>query len=137
MVSKSWGIVVDTNVIISSLIFGGRPQELIEKIVQNKIKAFISPQMISELLDVLRKKFSFSEKKIRELESEILAKFEIVYPTKEITVARDKSDNKILEAALESRSKLIISGDKDLLILGRYMKIEILTPSDFLDLIEI
>ena len=136
MVSNLLRIVVDTNVIISSLVFGGRPKELVEKIIQRKFKAFISPVMLSELSDVLRKKFDFSEEKIRKLEEEMLDKFEVVYPTKEVFIARDKSDNKILEAAIESKSKFIISGDKDLLVLKNYLEIEILTPSGFLSLYE-
>ena len=92
--------------------------------------------MLSELSDVLRKKFDFSEEKIRKLEEEMLDKFEVVYPTKEVFIARDKSDNKILEAAIEIKSKFIISGDKDLLVLKNYLEIEILTPSGFLSLYE-
>ena len=47
-------------------------------------------------------------------------------------VWEDPPDNRILECAVSAGSDYIVSGDKDLLRLGRYDAIRILTPSDFL-----
>ncbi len=136
MVRRSLGIVIDTNVIISSLVFGGAPKRLIEIVVKERLEVFTSPQLISELLETLRKKFNFSEEKIKELESEILNIFKVVYPQKELFVVRDIKDNKVLETAVESKSRIIITGDKDLLVLKKYKNILVVTPKEFLSFFE-
>jgi predicted nucleic acid-binding protein len=47
-------------------------------------------------------------------------------------VQRDPSDNKFLECAVAGKARVIISGDKDLLSLGRYRQVRIQTPAQFL-----
>lgn len=131
--NRDFGIVIDTNVIISSLVFGGKPRELIEEILLQRFDVYTSPQMISELLDILGKKFNFSAIELRQLEKEIISNFKIVYPTKRILKVRDVQDNKVLEVAIESGSQVIITGDEDLLILKEYKRTVILKPSEFLD----
>lgn len=126
-------VVIDTNIIISALVFGGEPEKLIEKIIQENIKVFTSVQLIAELVDVLRKKFVFSEDKIKILENEIIDKFEIVYPQIEITVCRDNADNRVLEAGIEGKCNFIITGDKDLLVLKKYKNIKIMSATEFLN----
>ena len=130
---RDFGIVIDTNVIISSLVFGGKPKELMESVLRERLRVYTSPQLISELLDILRKKFNFSEGKLKLLEKEILKHFKTVYPTKRVVIARDVKDNKVLEAAVESDSEIIVTGDKDLLSIKKYGKIIIIKPSEFLD----
>jgi predicted nucleic acid-binding protein len=50
-------------------------------------------------------------------------------------IDEDAEDNKILECALASGAKIIVSGDKHLLKLGRFRKMRILTPREFFDCI--
>lgn len=126
-------VVIDTNIIISSLVFGGLPKDIIKKVIKKDIKAITSVQLISELIDVLRKKFRFSESKIKILETEIVKKFEIVYPKSEINICRDSDDNRVLESAIQGKCKFIITGDKDLLILKKYKNIKIVGAKDFLE----
>ena len=54
MAEKTLKIIADTNIIISGLGFGGKPRMILEKIAENKIKAYISPVLLSELEDVVR-----------------------------------------------------------------------------------
>jgi hypothetical protein len=49
-------------------------------------------------------------------------------------VERDKSDDRILECALEAKADYIISGDSRLLSLKEYQGIKILSPAEFLKL---
>lgn len=48
-------------------------------------------------------------------------------------VARDPEDDKVLAAAVEGRAEVIVSGDRDLLALGEYEGIAIMTPRAFLE----
>ena len=47
-------------------------------------------------------------------------------------VCRDPNDDMVLECAVLSRAKTIISGDKDLLALRTYQEIRIVTPAQYL-----
>lgn len=126
-------VTLDTNIIISALIFGGSSKKIIQKIIKNEFKVYISPQLVSELVEVLVKKFNFSEKMIMMLEAQIISLFKVVYPTKNINIVRDIDDNRVLEVAVESNSSIIITGDKDLLTLKSYKNIKIMSPKDFIE----
>lgn len=128
-------VVIDTNVIISSLLFGGKPQEIIKLIIEREIIPITSKILIAELTDVLVKKFNFIPNKTALTEEFIKENFQIVYPSIMLDIISDKDDNRVLEAAVVGKCQYIITGDKDLLDLKSYNKIIILTAGDFLDLI--
>ncbi|MCL4550295.1 MAG: putative toxin-antitoxin system toxin component, PIN family [Bacteroidetes bacterium] len=46
-------------------------------------------------------------------------------------ICRDKDDNNILETAVAAKANVIISGDKDLLVLKKYKNISIISPREF------
>lgn len=127
-------VTLDSNIIISALLFGGNSKKIIEKLIRREFIAYTSPQLVSELVEVLVQKFRFSEEMVRNLQVQIISLFRIVYPVNLINIARDNDDNMVLETALESNSSIIVTGDKDLLVLGKYKKILIMNPKDFLDL---
>ena len=56
--------VIDTNVIISSIVFGGKPKQIIKLIQESKITAITTPVLLGELLEVLVKKFHFTQDKV-------------------------------------------------------------------------
>jgi predicted nucleic acid-binding protein len=56
-----------------------------------------------------------------------------VEPTIRLGIAKDDpSDDKFAECAVEAGAEAIITGDKDLLRLGSYEGIKMMTPRDFL-----
>ena len=128
-------ITIDTNVIVSALVFGGNSKAIIGKLIKSEFVAYTSPQLISELLEILLQKFNFSDEMIKKVEMQINSLFHIVYPTVEINIARDRDDNRVLEVAEESESSIIVTGDKDLLSLKVYKNIIIMNPKVFLEII--
>ena len=48
-----------------------------------------------------------------------------------MTECRDPNDNMFLECAMRSKADLLVAGDKDLLILGAYMRTRIITPAEY------
>lgn len=125
-------VVLDTNVIISALVFAGKPRAILQMVIQKKVIGVISPYLLSELFTILSTKFEFNESKLTLLERKIKQKFTLVYPKKEITVCRDKADNRVLETAIEGKCNFIITGDKDLLVLAKHGRIAIVTPDQYL-----
>ena len=67
------------------------------------------------------------------IQEEILPYAEVVKPKNHLRVVRrDPADNKFLECAIAGRAGVIISGEKDLLSLGRYRQIRIQSPAQYL-----
>lgn len=131
---KKTRVVVDTNVMISAIVFGGPPRKVLEMVIGGDINCSLSFAILDELRDVLqRPKFGFSPEQILTVLDELHSICEILNPPRRIrTIKADPDDNRILECAVEARADSIISGDAHLLELGNYRGIPIMSPSDFL-----
>lgn len=125
-------VILDTNILISSIGFGGKPRKILHLILDDEIEAIISPILLAELEDVINKKFPKLAYSLSSINRQIQNKFKIVKPKRSLFVARDDDDNRVLEAALEGKCAYIITGDKDLLDLKTFKNIEIVTPDTFL-----
>ena len=125
-------IVLDTNILISAFIFGGKPRQILSLVLAGKLQAFISPLLIAEFFDVVNKKFDLSAEELTLAKNQIENKLIIVQPKKEIKISRDEDDNRVLETAIEGECNYIVTGDSDLLDLKNFKNIKIVTPDGFL-----
>ena len=124
-------IVLDTNVLIASLISRGKCYALVENSL--KVHEIISSKFIlDELAEKLQKKFKYKTEDINEALSIFCSKMEIVIPSPlEQQVCRDIDDDWILATALAGKAQCIVTGDKDLLAIARFENIDIVAPVDF------
>lgn len=124
-------IVLDTNVLIASLISRGKCYALVENSL--KVHEIISSKFIlDELAEKLQKKFKYKTEDINEALSIFCSKMEIVIPSPlEQQVCRDIDDDWILATALAGKAQCIVTGDKDLLAIARFENIDIISPVDF------
>jgi len=125
-------VVLDTNVIISSLLFGGRPRELFQLVLKRKIVAVSSDVLLTELFETLTQKFVYPSEQLRLLERKIKKYLVIVSPKTQLHVVKDIPDNRVLEAAVEGECHFIVTGDKELLALGLFRNTRIVTIAQFL-----
>ncbi len=130
-------VVIDTNVIVSALLFGGTPGKLIQLWKTGQIQPLISKEITEEYLQVLAyPKFNLSENEIDFLlNHEILPYFKAVKIKPghwKTTIEDDPSDDMFIRCAVSGMCRIIISGDRHLLDLKRYDKIRILSVSLFL-----
>ena len=127
-------VVLDTNIYISGILFAGKPREVLDLAIKGKIHVFISPDILSELRDVLsRKKFGFSPEHVDIIIREIESITTMVNPAKKYSIVSHDSDNIIIDCAMESRVEYIITGDNDLLCLNKYKSINIINPALFIE----
>jgi uncharacterized protein len=125
-------IVLDTNIYISGSLWENSSTEIIRLAQDNKIKLFISSEIVQEIRRVLKTKFFINDDKIRRFLVRVLTIANIVRPTVDITVVKeDKEDNIILECANECNADFIITQDKHLLKINQFNGCKILHPSDF------
>jgi putative PIN family toxin of toxin-antitoxin system len=136
-------LVLDTNVWLSAIFWDGEANKLIERVLSdNKIKIFISREIISEINEILNREEKFDRffedkrKDIEDLIRVILSKCELIEVNSEFDVIKQhKSDNIFLELANDCNANYIISYNKHLLNLIEFKQIRILSPTDFLKIL--
>lgn len=126
-------VVLDTNILVSAIAFGGKPQQILSLVLEENLLAVTSPILLAELREVLGKKFPLKEKDFRLTIKSIEEIFRAIQPKKPVEVLLDDDDNRVLEAAVEGDCKYIITGDQDLLDLGSFRGIKIVSADEFLE----
>lgn len=128
-------VVLDTNVLVSALLFKGALSRLVELWRKGKMIPVISRETFEELTTVLQyPKFSLSKDEIKSVvEHEILPYFEIIEVVKAVKgVCRDPGDDKFVSCALSASVDCIVRGDKDFCDGRQYKTVKIISASDFL-----
>ena len=129
-------VVIDTNVIVSSLIQKSFPYKIINELfIENKINLCISEALMIEYHDVLRRpKFAVYCDFVARAES-LLADIEeraiMYYPVISLDIISDKDDNKILELADACAADYIITGNTNDFTFPTYKHTQIVTPKDY------
>jgi putative PIN family toxin of toxin-antitoxin system len=101
---------------ISALVWGGKPQQLLETVLAGKVRLFISDAIMDEMLEVLEEKFKHSPKLLaKEKEYVTRCTVRVVPKIKLDVVKDDPDDNRIVECAVHSRSEAIVTHDNELL----------------------
>ena len=130
-------VVIDVNVWVSGLLWGGVPAQVLQLAQQRQITSFVSSELLLELETTLRRPKFQSQLLKRNQTVEALCEIArsistlIEIPTIAIPQLRDQNDVKILATAIESQSEFLITGDLDLLVLNPFESIQIVTPSEF------
>jgi putative PIN family toxin of toxin-antitoxin system len=127
-------IVIDSNVWISALVFGGKPRHIFERAIADGWAIMASEEIFTEIRRVLNVKFTDFLDDFESFQA-ILQPYttKVKLGSVKVSVCRDEADNRVIETALIGDATHIITGDRDLLDLVKYEKITILTPSEFLE----
>jgi putative PIN family toxin of toxin-antitoxin system len=128
-------VVIDTNVLISSLfVTTSTPAQAVEKAV-TKAQLVATTETLRELIRKLHSP-KFDRYVRRERRDALLVRVaslvEIINVLQSIRASRDPKDDKFLEAAVNGRADLIVTGDNDLLDLNPFRGIAIVTPAVYL-----
>lgn len=127
-------VILDTNVLLSALFFSGELGQIVEGWKSGAFVPVFSRETFDEFRRVLSyPKFSLTDQEIAALiEEEVLPYCEVVEIGEQIlSVCRDPADDPFLSCAVAASADFIISGDKDLLALGSFRNIPIVTAAAF------
>ena len=127
-------IVIDTNVLISGLFFGGKPYKVLRAVINDEIEAAITDEIEYEyrrIVDEALRKFKVTKAKAS-LEN-CLCKLTRIDSVSDIKICRDPDDDKFINCAIDSKALYIVSGDKDLLTLKNVKDVDIITAAEFCD----
>jgi putative PIN family toxin of toxin-antitoxin system len=129
-------IVIDTNVIISSLIQKSYPYTIVNELfIDDKIEMCVSEELMAEYYNVLRREkfarfhdfFSRAEALLAEIET----KATMFKPKIRLKLISDADDNMVLELADECIADFIITGNTTDFIFPTYKETRIVTPREY------
>lgn len=126
-------IVCDSNVILSAIVFGGVPKDIMDLARSGTFDLYLSPAILVEVARILGEKFHWARSDVERIIRNLNASYTLIYPKQEVTVIKiDPSDNAILACALAAKANYIITGDKKhLLPKKKFRGIPILSPATF------
>lgn len=125
-------VVLDTNIVIAALVANGLCRELLHRTIRLRILA-TSDALLDELEATLRDKFDLTPSVAAFLDL-FRASIRVVEPKAlPAPVCRDRTDDVVLATAVAAEADAIVTGDQDLLVLGSYGGIRIISPRSFLE----
>ena len=131
-------IIIDTNIWISYFLFNSFSN--FEKILSNESIIIIAcPELISEIRNVFKypkfKKIA-TQKNINSIIDLIIDRSFFINPEKQNIKSRDIKDNYLIDLAVTSKAKYLITGDNDLLTLKKIKKTKIYNIKDFIKILK-
>ena len=127
-------LVVDTNVLISSLI--SIPMMAVIRLAVQKHIVLFSVEILKEFKDVMDRpklKGRIIDAHKNELTSSLLVEGELILVTRDVNICRDPFDDHLLAFCKDGKADLLITGDKDLLVLKKFGRTRIVAPAQFLE----
>lgn len=128
--------VLDTNLLLSAVLYGGTPLKLVNLWRQEQIfDLVISPELLAEFVSKLKTKFVLPDELVFEWQKLLSQNVIQVLPTYTTQVCRDSKDDMLIDTALAAKAEYLVTGDKDLLDLKKYKGLRIVKAKHFLNLV--
>ncbi|MCX5886394.1 MAG: putative toxin-antitoxin system toxin component, PIN family [Proteobacteria bacterium] len=128
-------VVFDTNIFISALVIpNSKAEQAIIRIIEGSDTLLLSKEIVGEILSVLSLKFHRDREAISHVAFYLSDLARMIKPTRKIRLFKDDPDNRILECAVSGRADVIVTGDKEILKLGEYEGIKIISLKDYLNI---
>ncbi len=135
--------VIDTNVLIRALINPlGAVTPVVVRLREGKYLLIYSEWLLNELKEKIAEprikvKYKLTEQTINDLLELIERVGQKVNPTRTVDVCRDADDNHVIEAAIEGNADYIVTYDNDLLDLKSFETVRMITPREFLGILDV
>lgn len=133
-------LVLDTNVVASALLWGGFPRLFLQAGREKRVELFSSTPLLAELTGILtRRKFetkiAASLLTIDQLVDVYAQLAVLVRPSPTPRIAPDPDDDVAIGTAIAAKADLLVTGDRQLLSVGEYQRVRILSVSKAVQLI--
>ena len=127
-------VVLDTNVLLSAILFAGTPGRILEAWRTGKVELVLAPDIADEYVRVAeRLEERYDDVEIQPIIALVIQNATLVSATRlPGPVCDDPDDDKFLACARASRTDIVVSGDKKLRATSGYEGIQVLTPREFI-----
>ncbi len=134
-------LVLDTNVVLSALLWGGTPYRLLQLAVEGEVQLFTSPALAAELREILARPHLAAKLLKKNITAVAVTALylEFARSLSPLSVPRvvpdDPDDDHVVACAVAAKVNLIVSGDKHLLKLREFQGIRIVTAAQAIQFI--
>jgi uncharacterized protein len=133
-------LVLDTNVVVSALLWDGTPRRLLQAARERQIELVTSAPMLGELTNVLErrkfaKKIAASTFTVDEIVDRYAALAELVRPVPVPRVAPHPDDDMVIGTALAAKANFVVTGDQAMLAMVAYQNVRIIGVSETMQII--
>lgn len=135
-------VVLDTNVVLSGLLSAkGPPALILDAWLQDRFILITSLYLIREVEHVLSyprlvQRLNLTKKEQNTFLAALLARSEVTPGKLQLSgITRDPQDDALIACAVEGRADVVVSGDQDILVLGEYQGIQMVTPRRFIEML--
>lgn len=133
-------LVLDTNVLVSALLFNGPAASVHKAWVEGRIELIFTREILDEYRRVLSyPKFGLSEEDAAYLMEEEILPFGVTVSTPEastVWIPEDPADDRFIEAAVSGKAAALVSGDGHILSRGKKLHCKIMTLSELTAILE-
>ncbi|MCU0917585.1 MAG: putative toxin-antitoxin system toxin component, PIN family [Planctomycetes bacterium] len=128
-------IVLDTNVLMSGIFFGGPPYAILQAWRDGEVQFAVCLEILAECRGVaLRLSQKYKGLDISSVLDLVAVQSRIVQATPmPMPVCDDPKDDIFLACALAARTRILVSGDRHLLAVSGWAGIQVLRPKAFVD----
>lgn len=127
-------VVLDTNVLVSAIHLRSRvAREVLASMLAGDHHLLTGSAVLAELEGVLVDTFQWNSDAARATRLQVEQMAQVVHVESVTRVCRDPDDDEVLAVAASGEADMLVTGDKDLLILGEHAGTRIVTPRQFLD----
>ncbi len=128
-------VILDTNVIMSGIFWSGPPAKILDAWQNKKIDLILSVDILDEYIRVSKVLYKkYPKVKVNDIIDLLITNSHIYnVPSLTQSISRDKDDDKFIACAIASGTKIIISGDDDLLVINGFNDILVIKPREFID----
>jgi len=127
-------VVLDSNVWISALVFGGTPRQIVELGETRSIELCVSPAIRVEVERILEEKSGWQADRVRAHCRPRWGAATSIDPKRSMRACEDPDDDRILECAIKARAACVVTGDSHLLRMRSFENIPILSPAGVMEL---
>ncbi len=140
--TKLVSAVLDTNVLVSGLVADqGFPRQILDAWLEGSFTLVTSFYLVEEVTHVLTypriaRRLQLGDAELAAILAALLSRAKVTPgQLRLLGVTRDSKDDAVVACAVEGKADYIVSGDQDLLALGEYEGIQVVTPRQFVGII--
>jgi putative PIN family toxin of toxin-antitoxin system len=142
--AKLVSAVLDTNVLVSGLVAEyGFPRQILDAWLEGRFTLVTSFYLVEEVTHVLTypriaRRMQLNDAELAAILAALLSRTKLTPGQLQLPgVTRDPKDDAVVACAIEGKANYIVSGDQDLLALGVYEGIPVVTPRQFVGIIDL
>lgn len=130
--------VLDTNVLVSGIFFGGVPGKILDAWTDRRFEIFVTPSIFDEYVNTLQTIVRKEADPLRTYWIAAIAEHahHVLDPAIYPRVCRDPHDDKFLYCAVSIKADYLVTGDKDLKVFEGSYDFKIIAPRAFLSILE-